>query len=182
MNHRLRHKLPTVLAGVVLCALATPASATLQAGQAALESFDYEGALREFGEAARGGSADAQYEMGLLYALGRGGIQQDYREAAAWFGRAADQGHAKAQVRLADLMAQGLGVPQDYDKARVLLRAAVPRLQGPEKRYADSYAVSIDALIEARAMQASAPAGPARPVPPSAGQPAGGQQAGGRKR
>ena len=160
-----RLAIPAALCGALVVA---PANATVQGGQLALERFDYDAALREFTAAAQAGNAEGQYELGYLYLLGRGGIPRDYRLAATWFSRAADQGHAEAQMRLGDLTAQGLGVQQDYERARQLLRAAIPRLRDAEKRYAESYAVMIDEYLQARATQpaVAAPrpgAAPARP-------------------
>src|SRR5690606_15490004 len=109
-------------------------------------------------EAAEAGNAEAQYQLALLYYLGRGGIAEDHAAAAEWFGRAAKQGHAKATMRLGDLYAKGQGVPQDYERARELLRSAVPGLKDAEKRYAESYAVMIDQYLQARARQPAAPA------------------------
>ena len=162
--------LPAAFGVALALAMAQPASATLQGGRTALERNDYESALREFQEAAQAGNSDAQYELGLLYMLGRGGINQDHRQAVTWFSRAAEQGNPRAQVRLADMSAQGLGVPQDYDKARQLLRAALPRLQDAEKRYANDYAERIDAFLQARATQPAAVTGRATPAAPARSQ------------
>jgi len=167
----------TVLGMTILGA--APAYATLQGGRAALDRNDYDSAQREFTEAAQGGNADAQYELGNLYYLGRGGIPMDPRLAATWFARAADQGQPQAQVRLADMTARGVGVPQDYDRARQLLRAALPRLRDAERRAAEAYAVRIDAYLQARATQ---PATQTATVPsqnrPRSGSAAAGSQSG----
>ena len=168
MNLRLRALLTAACAPILLGAPVVHAS--VPAGQLALERNDYDAALREFTAAAQAGNAEGQYELGYLYLLGRGGIQRDPRQAATWFGRAADQGHPEAQMRLADLTAQGLGVPQDYERARQLLRAALPRLRDAEKRYAESYAVMIDQYLLARATQVAAPA-PRPGAPPARTRP-----------
>ena len=61
-------------------------------------------------KAAEQGYADAQYNLGILYANGQG-VTQDYAEAARWYRKAADQGDAIAQINLDDLArkAQGAG-------------------------------------------------------------------------
>ena len=47
------------------------------------------------------GDAAAQYDLGLMYALGWvEGVPQDYGEAVRWYRLAADQGHAAAQFNL----------------------------------------------------------------------------------
>jgi TPR repeat protein len=56
-------------------------------------------------EAARGGDAEALFNLGWMYANGRG-IGRDYDIAATLFARAADMGHAQAQRVLA-LFRQG---------------------------------------------------------------------------
>ena len=42
------------------------------------------------------GDAAAQFNLGLMYAQGRG-VAQDYGVAASWYRKAADQGNADAQ-------------------------------------------------------------------------------------
>ncbi|MDJ0871468.1 MAG: transglycosylase SLT domain-containing protein [Gammaproteobacteria bacterium] len=61
---------------------------------------DYERAIRLFCAAARQGSAEAQYELGWLYANGRGRPRDDV-QAAAWFRLAAAQGDVHATRMLA---------------------------------------------------------------------------------
>jgi len=68
-------------------------------------------------DAARGGDAAAQYEVGQRYANGEG-VTQDMAEAARWFERAANQDLTIAQYRLATQYEKGRGVPQDDAKAR----------------------------------------------------------------
>ncbi len=62
------------------------------------------------------GDADAQYNLGRLYAKGLG-VKDDYKEATRWYRQAADQGHARAQVALGEHYAAGQGVPQDNAEA-----------------------------------------------------------------
>ena len=61
------------------------------------------------------GDADAQYELGIMYAEGRG-VPQDYDKARALFGRLYE---ARADVL----------TPQDYDTARALFER-VAQLEG----------------------------------------------------
>jgi uncharacterized protein len=63
------------------------------------------------------GDAQAQTNLGLLYAEGRG-VPQDYMMARQWWEKAAAQGFASAQYNLGLLYADGQGVPQDYMMAR----------------------------------------------------------------
>ena len=64
------------------------------------------------------GNADAQYNLGIMYASGLGVIQ-DYNEAVKWFRLSADQGYARAQVILGLIYANGQGVTQDYVRAHM---------------------------------------------------------------
>ncbi|MBM3507602.1 MAG: sel1 repeat family protein [Alphaproteobacteria bacterium] len=58
-------------------------------------------ALKWFGEAARQGLADAQYNLGSLYERGGNGIPPDDVEAFVWLTRAAAQRHEGARQMLA---------------------------------------------------------------------------------
>ena len=63
------------------------------------------------------GDANAQYNLGLLYALGQG-VPQDFERAAEWYEKAAEQGVAAAQYNLGVIYANGQGVPQNVTEAR----------------------------------------------------------------
>lgn len=105
-----------VLVLVFLAWLAAPANADFDAGVAAYKSGDYATALRKLRPLAEQGNAEAQLNLGVMYAMGRG-VPQDYQEAARWHRRAAEQGYAKAQRHLGLLYHKGIGVPQDYTEA-----------------------------------------------------------------
>ena len=66
-------------------------------------------ALRARAEA---GDAEAQFNLGTVYADGEG-VPQDDAEAARWFRLAADQGLGEAQNNLGFMYDTGRGVPQD---------------------------------------------------------------------
>ena len=66
--------------------------------------------------AAEQGDAVAQYDLGMLYAEGRG-VPQDETEAVRWLRLAADQGLARAQSNLGVMYQNGRGVPQDETEA-----------------------------------------------------------------
>ena len=65
---------------------------------------------------AEAGVADAQYNLGVMYATGRG-VTQDYAEAVRWYRLAAGQGDADAQYNLGVMYANGRGVSQDAAEA-----------------------------------------------------------------
>ena len=84
------------------------------------EVIDLEGTRAK----AERGDAEAQKQLGSIYAKGQG-VAQSYAEAAKWYRQAADQGHAGAQTALGELYEAGQGVPCDEaEAARWYRRAA----------------------------------------------------------
>jgi hypothetical protein len=86
-----------------------PAAQTIELGPGTRVNAGDLVALRA---AAEGGSAGAQYNLGLIYANGMG-VDPDQDEAVRWFHLAGAQGHAGAQYNLGMIYARGLGVFQD---------------------------------------------------------------------
>jgi len=83
-------------------------------------------------KAAQQGDAEAQYNLGAMYHIGEGalqdhkkalswykgeGVPQDYQKFFYWTKKAVQQGHAGAQFNLGLMYFQGKEVPQDYKKA-----------------------------------------------------------------
>ena len=66
--------------------------------------------------AAEQSDAAAQFDLGRMYAAGRG-VPQDDAEAVRWFRLAAEQGHADAKTNLGRMYATGRGVPEDAAEA-----------------------------------------------------------------
>ena len=58
---------------------------------------------------AESGDADAQYNLGVMYAFGEG-VAKDQVEAVKWYRKAAEQGDADAQYNLGVRYAKGEGV------------------------------------------------------------------------
>ena len=83
---------------------------------AAYESGDYQTAFQKFMPAAEGGNADAQVNIGGMYANGEG-VAQNFDEALKWYRLAAEQGNAAAQNRLGSMYDDGVGVAQNYEEA-----------------------------------------------------------------
>ncbi|OGI39208.1 MAG: hypothetical protein A2140_04980 [Candidatus Muproteobacteria bacterium RBG_16_62_13] len=69
------------------------------------------------------GDARAQYNLGVMYAKGRG-VTKDWAEAMKWYRRAADLGYAEAQHYLGFMYSLGLGVTQDSTEAAKWYRKA----------------------------------------------------------
>ncbi len=79
--------------------LAAPAHADVKDGVDAWQRGDYQGAVAEWRPAALAGDADAQFNLGQAYKLGRG-VPTDLAQAEAWYRRAAKQGHLQAEDNL----------------------------------------------------------------------------------
>lgn len=92
--NKARHSIASLF-GMALILGATPAMADVKAGVDAWGRGDYQTALKEWRGPADKGDADAQFNLGQAYKLGRG-VPQDLAEAEKWYKKAADQGHLQA--------------------------------------------------------------------------------------
>ena len=72
---------------------------------------------------AEAGHAPAQYNMSLLYLMGRG-VQPDEAAALRWLRAAAVQGLPEAQNRLGGFYAQGVAVARNDEEAARWFRLA----------------------------------------------------------
>nr|WP_314228397.1 tetratricopeptide repeat protein [uncultured Kingella sp.] len=115
-----------VLVGLML-ACAAPAWADdktqLQQGVTAYEAGNYAQAFRLWQPFAQQGNAGAQYNLGVMYAKGRGVVQDD-KQAVSWFQKAANQGDAKAQYNLGTMYLEGRGVARNDKQALAWLQKA----------------------------------------------------------
>jgi len=64
------------------------------------------------------GNANAQFVLGLRYAISEGAAQ-DYGQAVQWYLKAAEQNHVLAQFNLGIMYAKGQGVPADDHQSAV---------------------------------------------------------------
>jgi hypothetical protein len=120
-----------VIAALVI-ALASSAGVfadPLEDGIVAYHNKDYAKAVELWKPLADIGDAAAQYQLGSLYAEGRG-VEQNDAIAAVWFQRAAEQGDAAAQYNLAASYAEGLGVIKDDAEAAKWFRRAADQRMG----------------------------------------------------
>nr|WP_312491260.1 SPOR domain-containing protein [Sphingomonas sp.] len=85
----------TGLVALATCLVAAPAFADVKAGVDAWARGDYRTAVEEWRPAAIAGDADAQFNLGQAYKLGRG-VPVDPTLAESWFRKAAAQGHLQA--------------------------------------------------------------------------------------
>jgi len=121
----------------VLTLAAMPVFADTPAGLAAFKSKDYQRAYKEWKAAADAGQAEAQFDLGVLYAQGLG-VRRDLTEAAFWYRRAAEQGNAEAEFALGQMYSRGWGVPRDEaDAIRWLQMANSVESDGPPTDWAN---------------------------------------------
>ena len=104
------------LAAFALQAMVPVARAGWDEAQEDYENGNYVKAYEQFRTLAEQGNADAQRDLGTMYANGQG-APKDYAEAVKWFSKAAEQGLAGAQFNLGIMYYNGTGVPQDYAEA-----------------------------------------------------------------
>jgi cell division septation protein DedD len=89
------------------CAIALAAGAAradVASGVRAWQNGNFTGAVAEWRPLAEKGDADAEYNLGQAYKLGRGVPTRDLAIAASWYQKAAQQGHEPAQANLALLL------------------------------------------------------------------------------
>jgi uncharacterized protein len=87
---------PSLVAFALSLVLASPALADVKAGVDAWSKGNYPGALKEWRPLAINGDADAQFNLGQAYKLGRG-VPVDLLQAEDWYRKAALQGHMQAE-------------------------------------------------------------------------------------
>lgn len=109
-------------AGLLALGAASPALADVKAGVDAWERGDFERAIAEWRDPAAKGDADAQFNLGQAYKLGRG-VPMDLKLAESWYKKAADRGHVQAADNY------GLVLFQDNrrDEAMPYIRASAAR-------------------------------------------------------
>ena len=79
----------------------------------AIDKEDYKTAHQIFLKLAKKGHVEAQFNLALIYDLGKG-VPKNHKEAVKWYRLAAEQGLAEAQLNLGVNYGLGRGVPQDY--------------------------------------------------------------------
>ncbi len=95
-----------LVAAVLIAAIAQPISAqSVKAGIDAWQHADYSAAIAIWRPLAESGDADAQFNLGQAYRLGRG-VPINLAAAKTWFERAARTGHLDAQTTLGLLLFQ----------------------------------------------------------------------------
>ena len=107
-------KLRNLILILIVCLLPIKSAlADLQKGKDAYERGDYETAIKEWLPLAKGGNAEAQYELSLVYSY-RFAI---HKAAVKWLHKSAEQDYAEAQTTLGYWYRMGRGVVQDNEEA-----------------------------------------------------------------
>src|SRR6185295_5869192 len=96
-----------LLFGLAVLGAAVPslAAQNVKAGIEAWQRADYAGAIAIWRPLAEKGDADAAFNLGQAYRLGRG-VPTNLAAAQTWFERAAEKGHVDAQATLGLLLFQ----------------------------------------------------------------------------
>jgi len=95
-----------LVAAALLIASAAPLCAqSVKAGIEAWQRADYSGAVAIWRPLAEKGDADAEFNLGQAYRLGKG-VPINLAAAKTWFERAANQGHVDAETTLGLLLFQ----------------------------------------------------------------------------
>lgn len=111
-----------VMLVILLSAVAAkPATAGFQEGLAAAERGDYATALKEWRRLAEKGHSGALFNLGLMYANGRG-VERNEEWAALLFRQAAELDHSFAQMNLAVALRAGKGVPKNHEESVIWFR------------------------------------------------------------
>jgi uncharacterized protein len=110
------------IVAVLAIALASSAHADVKAGVEAWSKGDYNTAIKEWRPLAIKGDADAQFNLGQAYKLGRG-VPADLKAAEQWYAKAAAQGHWQAEDNLGLVMYQN----GDRDQAMPYLEKSAAR-------------------------------------------------------
>ena len=96
---------PALIVAALLAFSGTASAQDVQSGIAAWQAGDYANAVGQWRPLADRGDADAQFNLGQAYRLGRG-VPQNLNLAEQWFERAARQRHEQAGASLGLLLFQ----------------------------------------------------------------------------
>ncbi|MDR3411261.1 MAG: tetratricopeptide repeat protein [Formivibrio sp.] len=98
--------------GLIAFSFFSLAHAGFNEGMDSYTHGDYPSALKEFQSLADSGNRYAQFNLGVMYALGQG-VQKDEKTAVALYRKAAEQGLAMAQFNLGQAYEEAAGVSLD---------------------------------------------------------------------
>lgn len=124
----MRLKLLTSGLTIALAMMGTSAHADVKAGVDAWSRGDYPAAIKEWRPLAINGDADAQFNLGQAYKLGRG-VPVDFKLAEGWYRKAADQGHFQAEDNLGLILFQNGDRPKAMPYIEKSANRGEPRAQ-----------------------------------------------------
>jgi uncharacterized protein len=113
---------------IALAMIGTSASADVKTGVDAWSRGDYPAAIKEWRPLAINGDADAQFNLGQAYKLGRG-VPVDFKLAEGWYRKAADQGHFQAEDNLGLILFQNGDRPKAMPYIEKSANRGEPRAQ-----------------------------------------------------
>jgi cell division septation protein DedD len=122
------HLRKSVLAALALSFAATPAAADVKAGVDAWTRGEYEAAIKQWRDPAIKGDADAQFNMGQAYKMGRG-VKTDLNVALDWYRKAAAQGHLQAADSYGHLLHYQGKIPESLPYLQTSSDRGDPRAQ-----------------------------------------------------
>ena len=100
---------------------------------------DLQRAYEYYCSAAKLGSAEAAFKIGMLFASGQC-VDKNPLEAAKWMGYAAERGMSEAQMYLGNLYREGRGIPKSYKTAAYwYAKAAEQGFMGAHTELGDLY-------------------------------------------
>lgn len=118
----------SILAALALSCLTTPATADVKAGVDAWSRGEYEAAIKQWRDPAIKGDADAQFNMGQAYKMGRG-VKTDLNIALDWYRKAAAQGHLQAADSYGHLLHYQGKIPESLPYLQTSSDRGDPRAQ-----------------------------------------------------
>lgn len=124
----------TVVALVLMAAIAPVSADRLKRALRALKTGDYAEARPELTALAEAGDARAQQALGEIFERGWG-VDPDLSKSGEWYRRAADQGNAEAQFALGSLIARGALPAIEKASAFAWFRKAAEQDLLPAQRY-----------------------------------------------
>lgn len=97
-------------------------------------------------QAARWGSTEGQYRLGMLYAFGRG-VPESRPLAAAMFSLAASQGHAQASQMLENIQLTSVELPACVTHEQLPEKVPAPVVRAPQPEQASGASSAIDNFL-----------------------------------
>jgi TPR repeat protein len=122
-----------VAAALLVWAASSLSAQSVKAGIDAWQRSDYSGAVAIWRPLAEKGDADAEFNLGQAYRLGRG-VATNLAAAKTWFERSASQGHVDAETTLGLLLFQNGEQPDGLKWLKKAADQGEPSSAAPPRR------------------------------------------------